>query len=135
MGYLSIMYFGVYGLIFTSLTAGVPSLIFSLIWIKKHFGLTVDWVSSAKIFASSAITAVLTFLLVSLLSYASVIELLIGTLFYVVVLVAAFILTRTLSVTDLNSLRSMTEGLGPISRILTFILNVIERIMVKLKLD
>ncbi len=135
MGYLLIMTFGVFGLIFTTIVAGIPSLILSIIWIKKHYDLSVDWVSSAKILASSAITATLTYMLISFIDYASVIELLIGAVFYVVVLVAVFMLTRTLSVNDLNSLRSMTAGLGPISKILAFILNAIERIMVKLKLD
>jgi stage V sporulation protein B len=135
MGYILIMYFGVFGLIFTTLTAGIPSLILAIIWVKKHYGLTIDWASSAKIVAASAITATLTFLLVTFLNYSSVVELVIGAGFYVVVLVASFILTRTLSVTDLNSLRSMTSGLGPISRILGIVLNVIEKVMVKLKLD
>jgi stage V sporulation protein B len=135
LGYLLIMQYGALGLIFASLFSGIPSLILSLRWIKRQFNLTVDWVSSAKIVAASAITATLTFLLVSFLSYSSLVELVIGAAFYIVFLVASFILTRTLSVNDLNSLRSMTSGLGPISRILGIILNVIEKVMVKLKLD
>jgi stage V sporulation protein B len=135
LGYLLIMQYGALGLIFASLFSGIPSLILSLRWIKRQFNLTVDWVSSAKIVAASAITATLTFLLVNFLSYSSLVELVIGAAFYIVFLVASFILTRTLSVNDLNSLRSMTSGLGPISRILGIILNVIEKVMVKLKLD
>jgi len=134
MGYLLIMNYGVLGLIFTSIVAGIPSLILSLLWVKKHYGLTVDWVSSAKILGSSAIAATLTYLFISLTSFGSVIELLIGAIFYTIVLVAAIILTRTLNANDLKSLRAMTAGLGPISRILCFVLNAIEKIMIKLKL-
>jgi O-antigen/teichoic acid export membrane protein len=135
MGYLLIMHFGVLGLIFTTIVAGIPSLILSIFWVKKHYDLTIDWVSSAKILSASAIAATLTYLLVSFTNFAPVIELLIGTVFFIVVLVAAFMLTRTLSVNDLNSLRSITGGLGPISRILSFVLDVIEKILLKLNLD
>jgi hypothetical protein len=135
MGYLLIMNFGVFGLIFTTITAQLPSLILSLIWIKKHYDLTVDWVSSAKILASSGIAATITYLFVSLTSFASVIELFMGAIFYVVTLVAAIVLTKTLNMNDLNSLRAMTAGLGPISKILCLFLNMVQKVMIKLKLD
>ncbi len=135
MGYILIMHYGVLGLIFTTITAPVPSLILSLIWVKKHYDLTVDWVSSVKIIASSAITATLTYMLISFISFASVIELLVGAVFYAIVLIATLMLTKTLSMTDLNSLRAMTTGLGPISKIVSFLLNTVEKIMIKLKLN
>ena len=47
MGALLILQFGVLGLIATALTAGLPSLFIALFWIKRHYGLTVDWGSSA----------------------------------------------------------------------------------------
>ncbi|XHH08733.1 MAG: flippase [Candidatus Bathyarchaeia archaeon] len=135
MGYFLIMHYGVFGLIFTSIVAPVPSLILSLLWIKKHYDLSVDWGSSAKILASSAIAATLTYLLVSFTSFASIIELFIGAVFYVLVLIAALLLTRTLSLTDLNSLRTMTTGLGPVSKLVGIILSTLERIMIKFRLS
>ncbi len=135
MGYILIMTYGVFGLIFTTIAAGVPSLILSLIWIKKHYDLTVDWVSSAKILACSAITAIFTYLFVGFTSFSSVIELFIGAIFYVIVLIAAIMLTKTLSITDLNSLRAMTAGLGPISKIVTFALDIFEKLMIRFNLD
>jgi O-antigen/teichoic acid export membrane protein len=135
MGYLFIMQFGVIGLIATSLISGIPSLVISLIWVKRHYDLTVDWVSSAKILASSAIAAILTYVFVSSISYSSLVELLLGVVFFVIVLLAAIIFTRTLSVTDLNSLRDMTGGLGPLSKIICRILDIFEKLMRMLKLD
>ena len=61
MGYLLISSFGVMGLIIATLTASLPSLFISLIWVRKRYGVTVDWLSTAKILLSSAITAGLTY--------------------------------------------------------------------------
>ncbi len=134
MGYLLIMQFNVIGLILTSLLSGIPALVVSLIWINKNYGLTVDWLSSTKILASSAITAVLTYFFINSINFASWIELLLGVGFYVVVLVGAILFTRTLSLTDLDSLRAMTGGLGPLGRIIGVILNLLQKIMVRLRL-
>lgn len=134
MGYLLIMQFGVLGLIVTSLTSGLPSLIMSIIWIKKHYNLTVDWTSSARILTSSAIAAVLTYLVVTYISYASWMRLTIGVVIYVVILLSAILLTRAISKTDVASLRAMTIGLGPITKILSYILDIIEKLMTILKM-
>ena len=49
LGYILIMQIGVLGLIIASTVAGIPSTIVSLYWIRKHYDLTVEWRSSAKI--------------------------------------------------------------------------------------
>ncbi len=71
LGWALIPRFGVVGLIFTTLITVIPSIIFGLWWIRKHFGATIDWVSSTKIFAASGIAAVVTSLLLSQLNYAT----------------------------------------------------------------
>ena len=134
MGYLLIMQFGVIGLIATSLIAGLPSLIISIVWVKKRYNFTIDWNSSARILTSSAIAAVLTYLLITYLAYASFIRLAVGTVFYVIVLIAALLLTRAISQSDIYSLKSMTIGLGPITRILWIVFDFIRKIMSKFKL-
>jgi hypothetical protein len=134
MGYLLIMQFGVLGLIVTSLVAGLPSLIIMLIWVKKHYNLTVDWSSSARILTSSGIAAVLTYLVITYLTYASFIRLIIGVIFYIIVLIGALLLTRAISSVDVDSLKSMTSGLGPVTKILWLVFDVLKRIMVALKL-
>jgi O-antigen/teichoic acid export membrane protein len=135
MSYFLIMHYNVLGLIFTATVAPLPSLIISLIWIKKHYGLTVDWISSAKILTASAITAALTYLIVNFLpSVHPVILLTIGTICYVILLFGALILTKSLSISDLNNLREMTTGIGPITKIIHAILNAMEKTMTKFKL-
>lgn len=57
--------FGIIGLIAIKLTAGVPSLILALWWIKKHFTATIDWMSSAKILLASTLAALITYTAIS----------------------------------------------------------------------
>ncbi len=111
LGYVLIMQIGVIGLIVTSIVAGIPGTIIALYWAKKYFGLTVDWASSAKILLSSGIAAGATYLFVSTLTFSSPIRLAIGVAFYIVVFIAAALLTRTINKNDLNNLRGMTGGL------------------------
>ena len=133
IGYLLIMQFGVIGLIITSVTTNIPSTIIGLYWIKKHYGLTVDWRSSAKIIISSLTAAVLTYLLVTALSFSSLVNLIIGVVFFVAIFVVAALLTRILNKDDLDSLRAMASGLGILGKIVDRILNLIEKVMDLLK--
>jgi stage V sporulation protein B len=133
-GYLLIMHFGVIGLIITSLTAGLPSVVVGLSWINKNYGLTVDWRSSAKITSSSLTAAALTYLLVSTLNFSSWVLLIIGIVFFIAVFVVSALLTRILDKADLDNLRSMTSGLGPLAKIINRVLNLMEKVMAALKL-
>jgi O-antigen/teichoic acid export membrane protein len=133
-GYLLIMHFGVLGLIIASLTAGIPSTVIILFWINKHYGLTVEWKSSAKILASSLTVAALTYALVAMLPFSSWISLIIGVIFFAIVFVAAALLTRTVNKVDLENFRGMTSGLGPIGKIINRILNLLEKTITTLKL-
>ncbi|MCL2135635.1 MAG: oligosaccharide flippase family protein [Candidatus Bathyarchaeota archaeon] len=160
MGYLLIMNYGVFGLIFTSTVAPIPSFILCIIWIKKHYELSINWVSSVKILVSAAVTAVLTYLmvnsspingvsaqistmvnvaltylpLISLSLRSAAISLIIGTFFYIFVLLGVLMLTKTLSTNDIINLREMSTGLGFITKIIHLVLNSMEKIMIKFKL-
>lgn len=134
MGYLLIMNFGVLGLIATSLTAGIPSLILALRFIKNKYGASVDWVFSCKILFSSGVAAFLTFVLVSLLCLASWLELFVGTLFFVVVFVFVALFSRTVCRSDVANLRGVAAGLGFVAKLVNVVLNLIEKLIVALKL-
>jgi stage V sporulation protein B len=129
MGYFLIMNFGVYGLILSTLTATLPSLFIGLGFIKKTYGVVVDWVSSAKILLSSAVAGVLTYIVVAALPLASWILLVIGVPFFVVVVVIALLLTRSISRSDLVNLRGMVGGLGAIGGFFRRVLVLVEKLM------
>lgn len=134
VGYFLIMAFGVLGLIATTLIAGLPSLLMGLFFIRKTYGVTVDWRSSAKILLSSAIAASVTFVAVSLLSFSSWIELVLGVIIFAVVFVPSALLTKSVTRSDVANLRGMTTGLGAVGKLLNKILSIIEKLMTTLKL-
>ena len=133
MGYLLIMNFGVIGLLVTSLTYSIPSLIIGLLFIKKNYGVSVDWGSSAKIILSSEIAAALTYTLIAQLSFASWIRLLIGVVIFLVVFVVAVLLTRTVDKLDIDNFRDMTSSLGLVGKLVNILLTLMEKLMTALK--
>lgn len=133
LGYALILRFGVLGLVATSLVVSIVGQSILNYWIWKHYGLTVELRSSAKILVSSAIAAVLTFILVSELGFSSLIRLVLGVVFFAFVFVAASLLTKTLDKVDIENLRGMTSGIGVVGKISNRILNIIERLMKILK--
>jgi O-antigen/teichoic acid export membrane protein len=133
MGYILIMQFGVLGLIATSLVTSIPTTIIMVYWIRKHYELTIDWRSSAKILLSSAIAAALTYVLILELGFSSWIRLIIGLVFFTFVFFTAALLTQTINKSDIENLRGMVSGLGTIGKIFNRVLNIIEKLVETLK--
>ncbi len=133
LGYVLIMQFGVLGLIVTSLVTGIVNTIIPLVWVKKNYGLTVDWSSSAKIVLSSSVSAVLTYFFVLELGFSSLMRLILGVVFFALVFVAATLLTKTLTKSDVENLSAMAGGLGVVGKIFCRILNLYEKLMEALR--
>jgi len=129
VGYVGIIYFGVLGLIVTSLITGLPSLIWGLLFVRKTYGVSVDWSSSAKILVASTIAASVTFGAISMFSFSSLVELVLGTAIFMIVLVPSALLIRSVSRSDIVNLRGMVSGLGVIGRLFSRVLGVLEKIM------
>ena len=134
MGYIMILNFGVLGLIATSLTISLPRLLISLRWIKRNYDLTVDWRSSSKILLSSIIAGTATYVIITLLPFASWIRLLIGAAVFILSFITVALLTRTITKTEINNLRAMTSGFGIFTGILNKLLNLLEKLITILKL-
>jgi O-antigen/teichoic acid export membrane protein len=131
---LLISQFAVIGLIATTLIVGIPPLIVSLIFIKRRYGVSVDWLSSAKILFSSVIAGAVTYLALPLLPLSNPIELVLGCIIFVVVFIVAAVVTRTIDKSDIDNVREIISGLGPLRKPLTFIIDVIAKMMPKSKL-
>jgi O-antigen/teichoic acid export membrane protein len=129
LGFALIPLFGVLGLITASLSCGLPGLYISLRWIQKHYDLTVDWISSAKILFCSGVAAGITYALLSQLGLTIWIALIVGVLVFVPVIVCTILLTRTVDRSDIANLRGMLSGLGPLRGFFSFFLNLVEKIM------
>ena len=134
LGTVLIMMYGVVGLIIATLTSGIPTLFLALYWLKKHYDLTVDWLSSAKILIASSVTAATTYFAVSQIAFSSWIKLLVGVVIFVLVFIPAVLFSRAITRPDLYNLGGMASGLGSLGRIVTRILNLIEKLMSLLRL-
>ena len=121
--------FGIIGLILTSIVVGLPGLFFSLRFIKKNFGVSVDWVSSAKIVFSSATAAILTYVTITQLPFSSLIQLVVGVIIFVIAILLLAVITRTLNKADLENIRQIINALGPLRKPLAIVLKLIEKLM------
>jgi O-antigen/teichoic acid export membrane protein len=126
---LLISNFGVMGLIITSLIVTLPSLFISLRFIKNRFGVSLDWVSSAKILFSSAIAAIVTYILIFELAFSNPVKLVIGIIAFCVIFIAVALFTGTIKRADLVSMKEITDSLGPLRRPLRSLLNLLEKLI------
>jgi O-antigen/teichoic acid export membrane protein len=120
--------FGIIGLIVTTLTAGIPSLIISLWWVKKHFTVTIDWTSSAKILLASTLAAATAYIIISQINLPNWIELAIGTTAFLATYTTTAPLIGAINKTDIQNLKEMLKELGPLFQVLNFPLNIIEKL-------
>ncbi len=129
LSFVLIFYFGVIGLIVTTSIVVLPSLFLGLRFAMKHFGVSVPWISSAKILFSSAIAATFAYLLIFQLVFISPIRLLIGIIIFTIIFILATILTRTVNETDVNNFREIVNGLGLLRKPINTLLNFFEKLM------
>jgi len=123
--------FGLIGLIVTTTIVGLPGLFWSLGFIKRRYGVSIDWVSSAKILLSSTVTGLLTYIVVSVLPFSSPIRLALGLIVFVIVFLLTAMGTRTINRNDLANIREIVSGLGPLRKPLTIVINLLEKLAPK----
>jgi O-antigen/teichoic acid export membrane protein len=125
--------FGILGLIVTTLTATIPSLIVALRWLRKQYDLTVDWASSARILLSGLTASAITYALVTLLAFSNLIALVVGAVVFLFIFLDAIILTGAITRSDIYTIRETMTLLGPLQRLTNPILNIIEKLMTTLR--
>jgi O-antigen/teichoic acid export membrane protein len=129
LSYFLISQFGIIGLIVASIIVGLPSFFLSLRFIKKNFGVSLDWVSSAKILFSSGAAAILTYLSITQLPFSNPILLILGVFIFAISFLLLAVITRTISKTDLGNIQEIVNALGPLRKPLTVVLNLIAKLM------
>jgi stage V sporulation protein B len=128
LGGTLISQFGVVGVILANLLAGIPSLIYGLLWIRKNFNATIDLLSSTKIFLASVIATGATYLLLTQLNFSYWIELFTGGIFFLAVYLVMAPMIRAVDKTDITRLRGMLSGLGPFSYVFNIPLKIMEKL-------
>ncbi|MEJ2272248.1 MAG: oligosaccharide flippase family protein, partial [Candidatus Bathyarchaeota archaeon] len=126
--------YGIIGLITTILISTFPHIILSLYWINKNYKAKINLKSSAKIITASALSAVLTFLTVNILTtIPNWITLIIGATTYILTYIIIAPILGAITKTDTKNLKEMTKTLGPLKTILTLPINLIEYLITKLQ--
>ena len=85
----------------------------------------------SKILISSSIAALVTYFFVYWLQFSNPVELILGVIMYVIVFIVAALVTRTINQSDIGNIRQIASGLGPLRKLLTVLLDLLERFMPK----
>jgi O-antigen/teichoic acid export membrane protein len=129
LSFVLVSQFGIIGLIATTTIAPIPCLFLSLRFIKKKFDVGLDWVSSAKIAFSASATGLITYFIVSLLPFSSIVQLALGVAVFVVVFILLAVITKTLNEADLVNIRGIINAMGPLRKPLALIIDLIAKLM------
>lgn len=128
LAFLLIPTFGIIGVILTNISAGLPSMFWGLYWIWKRYEVKADFQSSIKIFATSAIAAVTTYLFLNFLNTAEWIRLVTGGVIFLAVYVLTAPAIGAINQNDISNLRTMFSGLGIISKLINIPLSIAEKV-------
>lgn len=130
MGIILISNFGIIGLIVTSLTSGLPSIIIGILFVKSRYRMMLDWKASVKILLVSAISAALTYIAITELNFfPSLLRLIVGVIIFILTYVVAIAITRTIDRDDIKNMRDMLNALGPLGRLFNIFLNPVEKLV------
>lgn len=121
--------FGILGLIATILVAGIPSLVMGLWWVKEHYGFSVDWLSSTKIYLTSGTAAAITYIILFKLNTCSWMKLVTGGMIFIIIYLTMAPLIGAVNKTDLNNLREILGGIRPLYPLFNLPLKIVEKIL------
>lgn len=115
---------GVTGLLISRILTK-PGFFRNIWWTWKNMEITPDWTASAKIYISAAAAYFSTSLLLRFFHHRNSVEFIAGGVLLVLVYTTGIILLRVIDVQDLENLRSLTRGLGPLAPLFNFLLDVL----------
>jgi O-antigen/teichoic acid export membrane protein len=128
LGFLLIPTFGITGLIVANIFAGVPSMVWVLYWIWKHYEAKPDFQSSGKILLASAIAAVTAYLPTYFLNTANWVKLVVGLTIFLTVYILGAPVVGAVSQSDIINLRTLFSGIDIVSKIMDLPLNAAEKV-------
>jgi O-antigen/teichoic acid export membrane protein len=118
---------GIVGGIIGSTLSGIPSMIWGLYWIWNRYKVKTDYKSSVRISIASIAAAAISFIFLQLFASSDWLNLLIGIGVFLVAYLVSAPLVGAINQADVNNLRTMFSGLGPVSKIIDIPLKFIEQ--------
>ncbi|MCL1977119.1 MAG: oligosaccharide flippase family protein [Candidatus Bathyarchaeota archaeon] len=127
--YAIITYFGTYGGamsevlvviggILAVMVSTIPGMAWGLMWSWKNYHVKADFKSSVKIFASSLTASIVAYAFLAVFNAPYIILLITGALLFLLVYLVSAPLIGAVNRIDLDNLKSLSSGLGVISKIL-----------------
>ena len=129
LAFLLIPTFGIPAVILGPILAGKPSLAWGLYYVWKKYKITVDFNSTARLFITSAIAAVLTYLLLNFIDTVEWIRLIVGVTFFFGIYILATPLIGGLNQKEIANVKFMFSDLGIFSKILNILFSMLEKIV------
>jgi O-antigen/teichoic acid export membrane protein len=117
--------FGIVGVVLTMLIAPLPGYAYSIFWIKRNLGLSLDWGSSGRIYLSVIPSAWLTLLFVGTQSNLWV-ELFGGAAIFVLSYLVMIKVLRVLDHTDYEMFRAIVGDTGVLALLVNRFIDLIE---------
>jgi hypothetical protein len=113
---------GIIGVILSSL----PGNLWGILWVWKRYGVKPSYSNSLRILLASAIAALVTYGFLSVFNVFALVNLVAGFVVFVAVYLVAAPIVGAVNKVDLDNLRSMFSGLGIVSKIVRFLLLIME---------
>jgi O-antigen/teichoic acid export membrane protein len=119
--------YGIPGLILTLIITPTAELFYSLWWIKKNFGFTINWETSIKIYLSSIISFLLIRYILTTLQLQNWMNIIIGGPLFVILYLVLVLILKTLNIDDISDLKRILSAMGPLTPLFNIFLTFIER--------
>ncbi|MFX1520818.1 MAG: oligosaccharide flippase family protein, partial [Promethearchaeota archaeon] len=126
MAYFMIPQLGILGMLIVYNLAGLPSFFAGAYWTWKHYDTKANFLASAKIFFSSTVATLVTYIFVGSLNSADWIRLAAGILVFATTYLIVSPLMGAISRTDIENLRGMFSNFGFLSKVLEIPLKLME---------
>jgi O-antigen/teichoic acid export membrane protein len=129
LGWYLIPRLGIPGLIL-AMILNKGALVYNLYWIKKNLNITPPLKTSLKIFISACISYIVTntlFLIVPLLGLYNII---VGGGLFILIYLTMILLTRTLTLEDIQNLKNILGAMGPLTPIFNVFLGFFEKFLI-----
>jgi O-antigen/teichoic acid export membrane protein len=126
LAFLVIPVLGVLGVIVVDYLSGTLGLIIGIYWTWKRYETKADLRNSARILLASLIPASVTYIFLSFVSGPAWMMLVIGAALFLTIYIFSIPMVGAVSQMDIRNLRTMFSGLGPVSKLMGFLLTLIE---------
>jgi len=119
----------VIGLLMAMIITPMFGWVYQILWVKKNLGFTVNWSSSARIYLTGFAAFIPTYILVNYLKLGSWVTILLGGVVFVAIYFVGLPLSGAIGRIDLEQLDATAATMGPLSKILKIILNILSRLV------